>query len=179
MKFSRLNVVLCGLWVSRSGPQFAIFLSENWEPPLLSPSYILSWTTIVNISAYFKCILTAAHVKMKPHVTIQGVHRDLNSMYIYIHLVRLMKSSVSEPGLIRGWYFLKSSGNAILSCLQESPLFEHNLQTNKTRWNWTKASSNWKHPLAANQKKIHAIQHLPTPFPPRFSLPRPQWLAIT
>ena len=28
-------------------------------------------------------------------------------------------------------------------------------------------------------KKIHAIQHLPTPFPPRFSLPRPQWLAIT
>ena len=147
-----------------------------------------------------------------------------------------------------------------------SPLFEHNLQTNKTLWNWTKALSNWKHPHVAggvrttiakhhhrfrlkwrilicfssqkkskqilaneikkhdlrkelhllkskaynlrnfstfaailkilnpqciaivvrtppahvaNQKKIHAIKHLPTPFPPRFSLPRPESLAIT
>ena len=137
------------------GLQFAIFLSENWEPPLLSPSYILSWTTIVNISTYFKCILTAVHVKMKPCVTIQRVPRDLHSMYIYIHLVRLMKSSVSEPRLIRGWYFLKSFGNAILYYLLESmsPLFEHNLQTNKTLWNWTKALSNRKHPHAANKKK--------------------------
>ena len=28
-------------------------------------------------------------------------------------------------------------------------------------------------------KKNHAMQHLPTPSPPRFSLPRPQSLAIT
>ena len=38
--------------------------------------------------------------------------------------------------------------------MSPSPLFEHNLQTNKTLWNWTKALSNWKHPHAANKKKI-------------------------
>ena len=62
------------------------FFVGKLRAPLLSPSYILSWTTIVNIPAYFKCILTAVHVKMKPHVTIQGVPRDLNSMYIYIDI---------------------------------------------------------------------------------------------
>ena len=61
------------------------FVGKLRAPITVSKLHIIVATT-VNISAYFKCILTAVHVKMKPRVTIQGVPRDLNSVYIYIYI---------------------------------------------------------------------------------------------
>ena len=40
-----------------------------------------------------------------------------------------------------------------------SPLFEHNLQTNKTLWNWTKALSNWKYPHVAGGVRTTIAKH--------------------